>query len=353
MYSWLLVVGYARATFPIGAMLIAPFLSLFGGGDCVLNTVMATYITELTTNNVQWASWFAYMSSISYISSILGPTVAATTMAWSIWFPFVIGMSSLLVAMLIARSLPDQSHEFTDSEENTAASSQVEPLLGQNSGARDAPKEDVASFTARIISDLRKVMQAFKRPRFRLLLSVFFLASLASSNTPLLAQYISKRYGWTLSDAGYLLSVKAVINVILLTIVVPTSIRYLSKQTTEGTTTNIIGAAASISFSVLGAALVGLSVKTWQLLPSLILYAAGSALPVFTMSLVRSPTIADSNQEAHANDYSIVMILRTLGTCLGLPLMTVAWSQGIHFGGSAMGLPYYLSGTRSSTSWTL
>ena len=75
---------------------------------------------------------------------------------------------------------------------------------------------------------------------------------------------------------------------------------------------------------------------------ALIVYAAGSALPVFNLSLVKSHAVSDDTN-TNARDYSIVMLTRTLGTLIGVPLMTLAWAQGIGFGGYAMGLPYFLS----------
>jgi hypothetical protein len=52
MYSWLLVVGSATDALPIKAMLLGPFFTLLGGGECVLATSVAAYITELSTDDV-------------------------------------------------------------------------------------------------------------------------------------------------------------------------------------------------------------------------------------------------------------------------------------------------------------
>jgi hypothetical protein len=91
--------------------------------------------------------------------------------------------------------------------------------------------------------------------------------------------------------------------------------------------------------------------KRWHLTdaPSaLILYSVGSALPVFTMSLVKSKAIAGQDGDADAQDYSIVMLARSMGSLVGLPIMTVAWAKGIGIGGPALGLPYFLSAVRGS-----
>jgi hypothetical protein len=71
------------------------------------------------------------------------------------------------------------------------------------------------------------------------------------------------------------------------------------------------------------------------------IYALGSALPVFTMSLVKSPLIALANSDIQ--DFSIVMLTKTLGSLVGAPLMTVLWVHAIKLGGIGLGLPYFVS----------
>ena len=74
---------------------------------------------------------------------------------------------------------------------------------------------------------------------------------------------------------------------------------------------------------------------------ALIIYALGSALPVFTMSLVKSSLIALAHSDVQ--DFSIVMLTKTLGSLVGAPLMTVLWVQAIKLGGVGIGLPYFVS----------
>ena len=71
-------------------------------------------------------------------------------------------------------------------------------------------------------------------------------------------------------------------------------------------------------------------------------YALGSALPVFTLSLVKDPAVA-GKANSNAQDYSIVMIAKYAGNLIGLPLMTIVWATGIGIGGAWLGSPYFLS----------
>jgi hypothetical protein len=185
-----------------------------------------------------------------------------------------------------------------------------------------------------------------------------FLTALASSDTKLLVQYISKRYEWTFAQAGYMLSAKAIVNIALLVVIVP---RLLALQPPgvhgTGVQDNYVFAGVSILISVVGVLCVALAFRFWMLLGgeyiltvlketmltvvALVVYALGSALPVFTMSLVKSPLIVLPNSDVQ--DFSIVMLTKTLGSLVGAPLMSTLWVCAIKTGGAGLGLPYFVS----------
>lgn len=104
---------------------------------------------------------------------------------------------------------------------------------------------------------------------------------------------------------------------------------------------NFLGAEASIIVSIVGVLCVAVAFKFWMLLAALVIYALGSALPVFTMSLVKSPLIA--LRDSDTQDFSIVMLTKTLGSLVGAPLMASLWIKAIRIGGVGTGLPYFVS----------
>lgn len=268
---------------------------------------------------------------------------------------------------------------------------------------------------------------------FILLLTGFFLTSLASSDTKLLTQYISKRYHWKFSSVGYLMSGKAVFNSFLLYFIIPALLRWRerhrqprpsssrangdrsdpgleeqhrdherhehepegplkgSKDTDNSTITH---AHICLVFSVLGALAIGASSTIYLLIPSLLLYALGIALPMFTYSLLKSPSMlpprstttrgrgrgrtrddelqtdegegnfaraesdSDSGKGASgarsggtsadkvastAQIFSLVMLVKTSGMLVGAPLMASLWVYGVGMGGGGLGQPYFVS----------
>lgn len=153
---------------------------------------------------------------------------------------------------------------------------------------------------------------------------------------------------------------KALVNFILLVYIVPRAIyASMSSKPVKGSEVrlNYLGAESSILVSVFGVFCIALAFKFWMLLigmyffppqsasmlisTALIIYALGSALPVFTMSLVKSPLVALANSDIQ--DFSIVMLIKTLGSLVGAPLMTILWVLAIKIGNIGLGLPYFAS----------
>jgi hypothetical protein len=180
-------------------------------------------------------------------------------MTKNLWLPFWIGIVMLLVAMPVILSLRSRPSGLSSPGDLVES----ESLLRRASvDVKRSRLEDSQHgvIRASIETFSRLWGQVSERKNFRYLLAVFLLASLASSNTPILPQYISKRYGWTFAEAGYLLSVKAAVNIILLTLIVPNAIRALLWYSRlSGVAINISSAKASLFVSVLGAILVATS----------------------------------------------------------------------------------------------
>lgn len=251
-----LVVGFFHLKIELA--IIAPLFSLIGGGDCVFLSVLATTMTDITADPVVRASLFSYVSSVVYVSTVLSPLIAATIMSFNILVPFLIAGSLLGIALFTTRLLPGppqtKTIDITPSEEHT-------PLLaGPASPQLPANPTSVSLKSSSIVASLFRGVAA--RPKFQLLLGVFFLASFASSSSQLLVQYISKRYGWTFAQAGFLLSAKAVVNVLLLTVLVPYFVGLATRKLRASSTQiNVVAAEICIAISVAGAIWISLAAQ--------------------------------------------------------------------------------------------
>lgn len=294
------------------------------------------------------------MSSISYVVALLGPALASASMSLLLWLPFLMGITLLVLAVPTVSLLPDHPEPETASLSRQATEEQSRPLI--SSPLLKAQDADTSAFTAigKRYETLRAMLASHTRNLLLLFIS-FFLTSLASSDTKLLPQYISKRYHWTFASAGYLLSGKAVMNFILLTVVIPSLLRNRhsldNAQSSPGQTdrANIRYALICLAVSIVGAFSIGLAADIWVLVPALLVYALGSALPVFTLSLLKSPAIQPERgielqgKDTETHMFALVMMVKTLGSLVGAPLMAILWVRGISLGGAALGVPYFTS----------
>jgi hypothetical protein len=297
------------------------------------------------------------MSSVTYVVALLGPSLAATAMRMLLWLPFMIGILLLLTGITAVSLLPDHSLAVVSSRRRGShQDGHRQPLLSSPVlKAQDADSSIFKAVSIRLCL-IKSILTSHKR-NFSLLLATFFLTALASSDTKLLVQYISVRFHWTIASAGYLLSCKAVVNFVLLTVVIPRVLRWraevshIDRLSESSDKANIRYAKLCLVISVFGALLIACSAAIWFLIPSLLVYALGSALPIFTLSLLKSPLVApvlatgtiDHTLSAEAFIFSLVMLVKTLSSLLGAPLMTIVWVAGIEIGGAALGSPYFLS----------
>ncbi|EGZ69843.1 hypothetical protein NEUTE2DRAFT_160160 [Neurospora tetrasperma FGSC 2509] len=349
---WTLAVGYFDHALPLPALALGPLSSVLGG-DCVFNSIVYSLVSSATHDDVQRATFFGQVNAVSAIfAAQLGPALASGTMSILLWLPLCAGVVLLLAAVPVISGLPASN---TGSHRRQHDQESIAPLLPQDLPYRPDPTLSITSFKESVsgrISSVFKVITSYP-PNFTLLLASFFFTSLASSDTKLMAQYISKRYGWKFTSVGYLLSGKAVFNFFLLYLIIPTILRRRRSQSSPLSSFqsrrlsdpdvftiqdhkvadgyNISYAQTCLIFSVLGVVAIAMATTIWTLVPSLLLYAMGIALPMFTYSLLKSPSLLPDPSGpgmsaagdatvvvSEAQIFSIVMLVKTLlpRTCL-------------------------------------
>ncbi|KAM7191647.1 hypothetical protein V8F33_008743 [Rhypophila sp. PSN 637] len=430
LLGWTFAVGYFDGILPANAVAVAPLFSVLGG-DCVFNSIVYSLVSSSTDDVVQRATYFGQMNAISSIFAYqLGPALASASMSVLLWLPLWLGILLLLLAIptvprlnlnIPSTRIPTVSKQRQSNELHLEEGS---PLLSASSSSQTLSKtKHSSSFSLDIPELIHAIRLRFlalteivtSYPlNFTLLLSGFFLTSLASSDTKLLTQYISKRYNWKFTSVGYLLSGKAVFNFFLLYFLIPALLRWREgprrRQTETATTTmddaetqleggrqneeeddkrekvqrTITHAHICLVFSVLGAMAIGSSATIYFLVPSLLLYALGIALPMFTYSLLKAECMlpppsmpsqsrgggrgrtsppgcreedsssapapvddrdGEENGASTAQVFSIVMLVKQSGMLVGAPLMASLWVYGLgaSVGGIGLGLPYFVS----------
>ncbi|KAI1495713.1 major facilitator superfamily domain-containing protein [Biscogniauxia marginata] len=339
MISWTMIVGYSELS--PKAMIVGPILSVLGG-DCVFNSMTYYLASSLTDDYVLRATYFSWMSSVSYVVSFCGPALAGFLMTVKLLLPFWLGGFLLLLAIPTISMLPSPTTPILTQHDEQRQPLMSSPVLKARVSGN--------SLITPILERVSTLVSTIRSRNLVFLLMSFFLSSLASSDTKLLTQYISKRYHWTFASSGYLLSAKAVVNFVLLTIIVPGVV--MSRRSSDHLQSRSLSDRANIRYarmcliiSVVGAFAIALAATVPFLVVSLMVYALGSALPVFTLGLLKSPSVSpqDENEtsDLETHIFSIVMMVKTLGSLVGAPLMAALWVWGIQT--STLGVPYFVS----------
>ncbi|KAI2471068.1 major facilitator superfamily transporter [Annulohypoxylon bovei var. microspora] len=346
LLGWVVIVGCFEKSLPLKAIIAGPCLSILGG-NCVLNSIVYALAASLTDDNVVRATYFSWTNAISYVVTFVGPGLAGATMTLNLFLPLLIGICLLLLAIPTISLLADPTHSPPVSEDEQRRPLISSPTLKAQSSETSLLKPIIKRFHT-----LHSIVRSHPR-NLSLLLISFFLTSLASSDTTLLAQFISKRYHWEFASAGYLLSAKAIVNFTLLTFVIPGILRSRGAQGPNQSPTlsdrdNVQYSRICLVFSQLGALAIAMAVTPTLLFPSLLVYSLGSALPVFTLGLLKSPSVSPKDNDRSTNStepethiFSIVMMVKILGSLVGAPLMAALWVRGISTG--ALGIPYFVS----------
>ncbi|KAI0018528.1 major facilitator superfamily domain-containing protein [Xylariomycetidae sp. FL0641] len=341
---WALVMGYLGDAIPPSAAVTASIPAIIGGGDTLFNSLVYSLAAEMTDDAIIRATYFSWMTAVSSVIGFLGPAIAALAMSASLLLPFWTAILLLLLAIPAVSLLPRLGP--TGDEEL------LRPMMSSSNPSARRMDSRSRSVLLAVTVRLRELVATIKaQPRnLGFLLATFFFAAWASSDTKLLAQYISTRYKWGFQAAGYLLACKAVVNFVILTLLLPRILRARGpvSQSRAQTTWNISCARFCLVMSILGAIMIAVSWNIWLLLPGLLVYALGVPLSVFTLGLLKSSSIA-AQVEDYASDpggpnthlFSIVMLTKTLGSLVGAPTMATAWVLGIRV--ALYGAPFFAS----------
>lgn len=121
-------------------------------------------------------------------------------MSSNLWLPFWINIALLLCAIPVVGKLPSSTRSWALPSSQDDSTNEAGPLLANHDahpGTYVDAFDSVPKMRQSILQAGREMVNSIScRRNFQILLFSFFLTALASSDTKLLVQYISKRYGW-------------------------------------------------------------------------------------------------------------------------------------------------------------
>jgi PCFT/HCP family folate transporter-like MFS transporter 1/3 len=207
---------------------------------------------------------------------------------------------------------------------------------------------DMKQQTRQALSELFRSFSMLKDPNLPLILVTFFTQNARFSGaTAILAQYISKHFGWKLAETSLLLSPLGIVNLIVL-VLLPKVSDLLTKRFGFGTfgkdvfltllSTVILIVAALIEgvSRHVGIFILGLFIGTFG--------AADSPLARATLSHYVEP-------EFTSRLYALIGMAEVLGTFIGAPVLAAFFHLGLQKKGIWTGMPWFYLGFLSLMAW--
>jgi hypothetical protein len=172
-------------------------------------------------------------------------------------------------------------------------------------------------------------------------LITFFFNAVVISSVALILQYVSVRYNWTISEAGFLLSLRAGISIILFTVVLPLLTRLLLMHGQfSGLNKDLLLAKGSIILLAVGYIALALAPSASSAMCGVILTALGTGFP----SLMRSLVTSIIEPQRVVQLYALITMFEMLGYLVSGPVLAALFKIGLALAGWGVGLPFLVSG---------
>ena len=299
----------------------------------LINSMVEEYVLIYFRGTV-----FLYGECIGLLAAIIAPSISSILMARTPWIPLILGLALLAIGMIPSLFIPETT-QLTSPRAEASMNSTAES---------NCPEFKKPSFFALLKNNITNAFQRIYESSsvlhslpILLLLIPFIItpynpASLELSNLAL--RYISKRFEWKLSETGFLLSVRAFINVVLFAVILP-AISYLitEKLRFSGKQKDLYIAQASAVLLVLGALLMaGPTIGSSVL--GLIIMTLGSGCT----SVLRALITTQVDREHVARLYAAVSIVETSSSVLASPILATVYSMGLKWKGAWIGLPFFV-----------
>lgn len=340
---WIAAVLALGQRISIYVILISPAFAIVGGGSTVLVSAIYSVVADVVSEADRYlhpgyksqtrltctrVSAFLTVSLGSLVGSLFGPLTASSLMKTSSpWTPIALSLLILLLAIgvmvFIPETLPARKHE------EDWDMSRDDSLYGV-----------INSYVWEFKDQINEAVSMVKQPSLSLILFAFLCpVPVGIATSSLFIQYVSKRFDWSMAAAGYLLSVRSMVNIFVVLLVIPG----LSKLLVSGVFVKGFSAGekdrllAQISAFALAAGFLLLAGTNMPIvITGLIVKTLGAGLP----SLCRSLAAYHTNVQNTSKLQTVIGITETVGLLVAAPALAWMFSIGMKFGGVWMGLPY-------------
>lgn len=349
-----MIVIWFQEIFPLRLIWLSPFAAIIGGGSTISLSTIYSIVADVASpaerfvnflyspNNTESsrASTFLRFSVASNFGNLVAPLIASKFMKEGfLWTPLLIAPIASVLGSCLVLFIPE--------------------TLQQKISPNEIAHPETAKFTSKLkqyarstSSHLLESLSLLKSISLLLVLSTFLVHVLSVEvSSQFVVQYISKRFGWSLDQTGYLLSMRAVVNIVVLFFVFPAISNLLVSPRfpfrLSASHKDLLLARMALSLLSIGTLLLA-TPKFGTFILGLVIYTFGTGYSPHCRSLIT--TFVDAQHISRL--YSLVSITDTIGALAGGPFLAGLFSVGMKWKGAWLGLPYLGAGTASACAAT-
>lgn len=276
---------------------------------------------------------FLYLTASVLVAEMIAPIVAARLMEKGDWLPLLLALAIQQIGVTIALFFPETLHlrDLPEPQDETNQSIELMPKGGH--------------FTLKAQMRNFRVAYAFLRSDWTLGLVVFsFMANrLGRQAITLLIRYASKRYGWEIKTAAYLLSFRAATNLVAVAVFLPLLNWFLLKYLQlPAHWADLWLARGSIILTTVSFVFMGIAAYPAILIFGLLIYNLGTGYNA-AMRSVALHVIGGQASPDVGKLMSTIAIVESIGVMIAGPLLNLMFQWGMNLGTAWLGLPFLAS----------
>lgn len=328
--AWVLMICYLKYL-PLQLTWFSSAFYCIGGGPIVAMAIGICMISDIAPPDKR-TTIFLYLTASVLLAEMVAPIMAAKLMEFGDWLPLLLALGIQQVGITIAFFFPETLHlrdlpEPADGDVDRDI--ELEPMKGSN-------------FTLK--AQLRNFSSAIRFLRqdwtITLVVSSFLANRLGRQAMTLLIRYASKRYGWEIKKAAYLLSFRAATNLVAIAVFIPlVNWVLLNKFSMPAHWADLWISRGSIVLTTASVFIMGIAAHPSLLIIGLLIFNLGTGFTA-AMRSVAIHVVGGQSSPDVGKLMSTIAIAESLGAMVAGPLLNELFQWGMDLGTAWLGLPF-------------
>ncbi|CCC07670.1 unnamed protein product [Sordaria macrospora k-hell] len=375
---------FALATIPSSSNCIQH--TRIGGGGGIIAAMLYTFISDIIPI-AERATLFFQMHATYLTARMISGPIAGSLMVKSPWIPLILSLGLITLAAVTTLVFPETRHlkaqascsstkrlgkddnistRLPTDDEDIAKPMILSSPPPSEPSTISSPQKTIVNRLTTTLHSLTNFLATSNNKKICILTLALGLVVIGKYAQALLLQYATKRFGYSWSEASYLLTIPHFTSLITLLVILPfvsslllgTSPLRLFDSGTSSTSTrprsrfhlnftplsplkkDLALARTSSLLLTSGCLLIAFASTRVSLTAGMVLFAVGSGVGSTLRSLLNA--LVDEEHMGLVN--SVVGWLEMVGIMVAGPVLAEGMSEGLRRGGGWVGLPFWIAG---------